>query len=182
MGKQRITTTATIDLEHVEKQLLEALSSRGFGPVASNALLAVRGLRAQLQQAAETPGALETIATAGPGLTAADLREIARSALRDAEAEHVAWCPQCGPVSRCDEDGCCLCGSDASGDGADAALALAVRVRDLEAVLMPAIGGGLSCLACDAHTVIVGHTRSTPSWHRGGCPVGRRIARSEPKP
>ena len=42
------TVTATVDVQHVERQLLEAVSSPGFGPIASNALLAVRGLRAEL--------------------------------------------------------------------------------------------------------------------------------------
>ncbi len=31
-----------------------------------------------------------------------------------------AWCAQCGPLDRVDEDGCCLnCGGDAMGPGAD---------------------------------------------------------------
>lgn len=35
--------------------------------------------------------------------------------------EH-AWCPQCGPGVRIDEDGCCAtCGADAVGEGADVA-------------------------------------------------------------
>jgi hypothetical protein len=38
-------------------------------------------------------------------------------------AEPVGWCPQCGPVTRVDEDGCCSgCGCDASGAGADQVL------------------------------------------------------------
>jgi len=42
------TVTATVDVDHVERQLLEAVSSPGFGPIASNGLLAVRALRVQL--------------------------------------------------------------------------------------------------------------------------------------
>jgi hypothetical protein len=37
----------------------------------------------------------------------------------------VGWCPQCGPVTRVDEDGCCAgCGADAHGEGAEQALDL----------------------------------------------------------
>jgi len=46
------------------------------------------------------------------------------------------WCPQCGPHAVIDEDGCCLiCGSDAVGDGADKAVALAERVKELEGII-----------------------------------------------
>lgn len=48
---ETVHVTATVDVDHVERQLLEAVDHPGFGPVASNALLAVRGLRAQLQSA-----------------------------------------------------------------------------------------------------------------------------------
>lgn len=46
----------------------------------------------------------------------------------------VAWCPQCGPLiaSEVDGDGCCrICGADASGAGADKALAALARIADL---------------------------------------------------
>lgn len=45
---ERVIVTATIDLDHVERQLLEAITEEGFGPIASNGLLAVRGLRQKL--------------------------------------------------------------------------------------------------------------------------------------
>ncbi len=45
---EHVIVTATIDLDHVERQLLEAVAHEGFGPVASNGLLAVRGLREKL--------------------------------------------------------------------------------------------------------------------------------------
>lgn len=36
-----------------------------------------------------------------------------------------AWCPQCGPVEKVDEDGCCVsCGCTAVGDGVDEVLKL----------------------------------------------------------
>ncbi len=50
---ERVIVTATIDLDHVERQLLEALGHEGFGPVASNGLLAVRGLRQKLDGSRE---------------------------------------------------------------------------------------------------------------------------------
>lgn len=49
-----IRVTATIDLDHVERQLLEAVSMPGFGPVASNALLAIRYLRGERMPPTET--------------------------------------------------------------------------------------------------------------------------------
>lgn len=39
------TVGATVDLEYVERQLLDALKQPGFGPIASNALVAIRFLR-----------------------------------------------------------------------------------------------------------------------------------------
>jgi len=46
------------------------------------------------------------------------------------------WCPQCGPHAVIDEDGCCLiCGSDAVGDGADKAVALIERIKELEGII-----------------------------------------------
>lgn len=45
---EEVVVTATIDLDHVEQQLLEAVAQAGFGPIASNGLLAVRWLRKEL--------------------------------------------------------------------------------------------------------------------------------------
>lgn len=50
-----------------------------------------------------------------------------------------SWCPQCGPDVSIDEDGCCaICGADATGEGAERALALREQrdaaLRDLAAV------------------------------------------------
>lgn len=44
----KVRVTATVDIDHAEAQLLEALSQPGFGPIASNGLLAVRALRVEL--------------------------------------------------------------------------------------------------------------------------------------
>lgn len=47
---------ATVDLDHVERQLLQAISLPGFGPIASNALFALRYLKGMLEGTAESPG------------------------------------------------------------------------------------------------------------------------------
>jgi hypothetical protein len=58
--------------------------------------------------------------------------ELAREAGRQPDYEKVekglvGWCPECGPVTRVDEDGCCDCGCPAVGRGADLAIRLAAR-------------------------------------------------------
>lgn len=50
---EKISVTATVDIEHAERQLLEAVSLPGFGPIASNGLLAVRGLKAKIERLEE---------------------------------------------------------------------------------------------------------------------------------
>jgi Lar family restriction alleviation protein len=48
------------------------------------------------------------------------------------EGEHATWCPQYGPRVAVDEDGCCAsCGADATGEGADRAIA---AVAELERI------------------------------------------------
>lgn len=54
-----------------------------------------------------------------------------------------SWCPQCGPDVTVDEDGCCVtCGATATGDGADAVLAMRAEIVERLRPLA-ALGSGL---------------------------------------
>lgn len=74
----------------------------------------------------------------------------------------VGWCPQCGPVTAGDEDGCCaVCGADAVGAGATSALRALAAQRATQG---QAAGGSASapCAIPDCYlTLPHAHAMST---------------------
>lgn len=63
---ERLAVHATIDLDHIERQLLEAVSSPGFGASASNGLLAHRYLRARVKSLEGREQLLDELIQAAP--------------------------------------------------------------------------------------------------------------------